>query len=300
VTSRVVIATIRGGEFLPAAGDGTVVPWWSFTKTILAATALRLVQDGALTLDGRLDGAPYSVRQLLQHTAGFGDYGGSEAYHAAVARGDEPWPVAELLRRCDGDALQYRPGEGWRYSNIGYLKIRELIERVTGAPIEVALAEAVFGRLGVPDARLAKTPADLDGVVMGEAARYDPGWVYHGLVAGALRDAARLLDRLMDGALIEPALVAEMRRSCLVGKAIQGRPFGAPGYGLGLMTDMASAEGCAGHTGSGPGTVIAVYHRKADCGPIVIAAFAKSDDPADVEQIAMGTTLSPRSPCPCK
>ena len=289
MTSRVVTATRRGGEFLPAAGDGTVVPWWSFTKTILAVVALRLVQDGALTLDGRLDGAPYSLRQLLQHTAGFGDYGGSEAYHAAVARGDDPWPVAELLQRCDGDALQYRPGEGWRYSNIGYLKIRKLIERATGAPIEVALAEAVFGRLGIPDVRLAKTRADLDGVEMGAAGRYHPGWVYHGLVAGPLRDAARLLDRLMDGALIAPALVAEMRHSCAVGEAIAGRPFGAPGYGLGLMTDMASAERCAGHTGSGPGTVIAVYHRKADGCPTVIAAFAKSDDAASVEHAAMGT-----------
>jgi CubicO group peptidase (beta-lactamase class C family) len=40
------------------------VPWWSFTKTALAAAALQLVAPGRLGLDDRIDGRAYTLRQL--------------------------------------------------------------------------------------------------------------------------------------------------------------------------------------------------------------------------------------------
>ena len=56
-------------------GEAIDVPWWSFTKTVLAAAALALVRDGRLALDEPLPGRPYTLRQLLQHRAGLTDYG---------------------------------------------------------------------------------------------------------------------------------------------------------------------------------------------------------------------------------
>ncbi|MBP0576004.1 hypothetical protein J8J27_35320, partial [Mycobacterium tuberculosis] len=41
-----------------------------------------------------------------------------------------------------------------------------------------------------------------------------------------------------------------------------GRPWQRPGYGLGLMMDGA-APSAFGHTGGGPGSVVAVYHDPA-------------------------------------
>ena len=38
---------------------------------------------------------------------------------------------------------------------------------------------------------------------------YHPGWVYHGLLVGPLREAAVLLDRLMTGTLLSPDLLDE-------------------------------------------------------------------------------------------
>jgi len=266
----------------------SVVPWWSFTKTVLAATALVLVRDGALALDQPINGDPYALRQILQHTAGLGDYGELADYHAAVERRDDPWSVAELLHRSRANELRYPPGSGWRYSNIGYLKVRQLIERTTRMPLDLAVGHAVFEPLGVKGAKLARERSDLHGVVMGEADAYHPGWVYHGLLVGPLHEAAQLLDRLLGGSLLPAELVHEMRSAHHVGPAIPGRPWRAPGYGLGLMIEMAGSDGPVGHTGAGPGTTIAVYRRERTGSPISVAAFTSGDDQGAVERTAFG------------
>lgn len=43
---------VMDGESSAADHDaGAVVPWWSFTKTVLAAAALTLVRNGRVHLD---------------------------------------------------------------------------------------------------------------------------------------------------------------------------------------------------------------------------------------------------------
>jgi hypothetical protein len=39
-----------------------LVPWWSFGKTVLAAAALKLVEQRRLSLDALIAGAPYTLR----------------------------------------------------------------------------------------------------------------------------------------------------------------------------------------------------------------------------------------------
>src|SRR5260370_26763675 len=119
-------AIIEAGVLTAAHGRDQPVPWWSCPKPILASAALVLVRDGRLTLDCPVRDRPFTLRQLLQHQSGLVDYGGLAAYHEAVARGGEPWPVSELLRRTDARRLRYGPGPGWGYSNVGYLMVREL------------------------------------------------------------------------------------------------------------------------------------------------------------------------------
>jgi CubicO group peptidase (beta-lactamase class C family) len=187
----------QGGDVVSEHGGDTVVPWWSFTKTVIAAAALTLVQAGRLHLDRTLDGQPYTLRQLLQHRAGLPDYGALPEYHVAVTRGVLPWSVSELLDRFRCDHLLYPPGTGWQYSNIGHLIVRQLIERQTDTDLGTALLHLVLEPLGVDEVRFASAPSDLAGVMMGEAPAYHPGWVYHGLLVGAVRSAGMLLGRLL-------------------------------------------------------------------------------------------------------
>ena len=99
-------------------GGDVRVPWWSFTKTALATAALQLVGRGHFRLDDRIDGRPFTLRQLLQHRAGVPNYGGLASYHEAVRRGEKPWEISELVDRVAVYRRDVESGHGWRYSKV--------------------------------------------------------------------------------------------------------------------------------------------------------------------------------------
>ena len=224
---------------------------------------------------------------LLQHRSGLVNYGGLHTYHEAVERNDDPWPIPELLQRLDAERLRYPAGEGWDYSNVGYLVVGQLIETLTGETLDEALKRLVLKPLGIESARLARERGDLDHVTMGSAQGYHPGWVYHGLLVGSIEDAALLLDRLMTGNLLPHGLRQAMISPVVLPGPVPGRPWKVPGYGLGVMTgETTGGSMVAGHTGGGPGSTIAVY-RGLDQGASRTAAFFRTDgDQAPTEEEA--------------
>jgi CubicO group peptidase (beta-lactamase class C family) len=255
-----------------------VVPWWSFTKTVLAAAALRLVDEGRLTLDGLLPDAPCTLRHLLQHTSGLRDYGGVPAYHAAVDAGEPAWPVDTLFERARARELLFAPGAGWAYSNIGYLFVRQLVERATGSDLDRALRDLVFAPLGVEGPFVALTRNQLAAHPWGSQSGYDPGWVYHGLAMGSPDSAALTLRGILGSTFLPP----DLRDAMLAGRALDveaaGRPFVRPACGLGVFIDAASPLGrIVGHTGQGPGSTTAVYAFLDTAPPLCLAAFADDD-----------------------
>jgi CubicO group peptidase (beta-lactamase class C family) len=278
-------AVVEDGVVADGREADRIVPWWSFTKTVLAAAALVLVRDGILSLDAPVGDKPYTLRHLLQHRSGLADYGGVPAYHEAVARNDEPWLVADLLHHADAHRLRYRTGEGWDYSNIGYLFVRRMIEALTGESLGDALGRLVLAPLGIATARIAQERADLAGVAMGNARTYHPGWVYHGLLVGSVEDAAMLLDGLLAGRLLPSGHLTDMLMAHVLPGPIPGRPWMIPGYGLGVMSgEVTGGKKVAGHTGGGPGSTIAVY-RRLQGGPARTAAFfATGEDQARTEE----------------
>ncbi|MBJ6126153.1 serine hydrolase domain-containing protein [Microvirga splendida] len=293
-------ALVEDGVVVKSHDAGRLVPWWSFTKTVLAAAALVLVRDGLVGLDEPVEDKPYTLRHLLQHRSGLVNYGGLRAYHEAVERGDDPWPVPELMHRLDAERLRYRTGEGWDYSNVGYLIVGRFIEAVTGSPLNEALRRLVLGPLGVETARIARERDDLEPVAMGSAKGYHPGWVYHGLLVGSVSDAALLLDRLLADSLLADSLLAdslladslltpdllqEMLTPFVLPGPIPGRPWQSPGYGLGIMTgETTSGLRVGGHTGGGPGSTIAVYRGLDGARPRTAAFFRTSEDEAKTEE----------------
>src|SRR5262245_47614017 len=269
---------------LQGDGDAPPVPWWSVTKTALAACALVLVARGRLPLDDRLRGRSYTLRQLLQHTSGLGSYTARAEYNAAIAQHETPWTYSDLLGRLRLNPFLFAPGQGWSYSNTGYFLVRRLIERTAGTDIDTALQTLVFAPLGIAHTRIARSVADMDACAWDNAQRYHPGWVFHGLLIGPPAEAALFVHRVLRGDLLPPHLHAAMLQRRALDVPLDGRPWSSAGYGLGLMMPTAADVGAAlGHSGQGHDSVAAAWHFPEVDPPRTIAAFAPTEDQAVVE-----------------
>jgi D-alanyl-D-alanine carboxypeptidase len=276
-----------GGEVTLDTAPGARFPWWSFTKTLIAIAALRLVEQGRLELDAPVAGRPFTLRQLLQHRAGVPNYGGLEAYHAAVARGEAPWSRRRLLAEVGAERLDFPPGTGWAYSNVGYLLLREIVEEEEGAGLGVVFARQIAAPLGLGSLALAESPEDFVQTCFGNPRGYHPGWVYHGCAVGTALEAAGILQALVAGRLLGRDLLETMTRPHPLGGPIEGRPWLTTGYGLGLMIGTMEGVGRAiGHSGGGPLGTNAVYHFPEVARPVTLATFTDSRDEGVAEAAA--------------
>lgn len=280
------VAVVDASGLVEAGSAEAIVPWWSFSKTLVAVAALRLVEQGRLALDEPVMSLPYTLRQLLQHRSGLADYGPLADYHAAVARADPPWSHEELFALVPLDETSFRPDEGWAYSNVGYLIVRLEVERVYDDGLEVALRDLVLEPLGARSSRLAMTQDDMRQTVFERAHGYHPGWVFHGCVIGPVAEAALTLHRLLRGDLLGPRVRSAWLDRHAIGGPLPGRPWQTTGYGLGLMMGamlrpgMTEALEVVGHSAGGPGSVGAVYGVIQDGQVRTAAAFVAGTDEA--------------------
>jgi CubicO group peptidase (beta-lactamase class C family) len=277
----------------PTEGESVALfPWWSITKSVLAAAALRLADQGLISLDDFYNGRPYTIRQLLQHTAGLNNYGG-EPYRAAVAAGDPVWPVAGLLARVKAEQLIFTPGSNWAYSNVGYIFVRQLIEEKAGLGIDDALRMLVFGPMDIRRTRIATTPEDMKQTFWDNPDGYDPNWVYHGLLIGPPSDAVDFLRCLFSETFLSEGARSAMKTMHALGGSIAGRPWTRIGYGLGLMMgEMGDAGTAFGHSGVGHDCVSSLYWFSELPGSPVVAVFGQGTDEGITEAEAVRLALS--------
>ena len=118
-----------------------LVPWWSFSKTVLAAAALVVVDRRNVDLDVPIAGAPYTLRHLLQHTSGLPDYGPNPDYHRLLRLASRRGPSTSC---CGGWTLLFAPGTRFSYSNIGYPFVRQIIERAAECRTQRCIESARF------------------------------------------------------------------------------------------------------------------------------------------------------------
>lgn len=280
---------------------------FSIGKIFIAAAVLRLVERGTLTLDAPVASVlPHPIlpdtvtlRRVLNHTAGLPDYGGRRDYHEAVRTApDQPWTHNTFLAATIGQRGFGKLG-AFDYSNIGYLLARLVLERVTGQPLGVVLHTEAFAPAGAPALRLATELEDVGdlapgwGTSLGDgqalvnvAHRYHPGWVAHGAVVGRAFDAARALDGVLAGPVLQPASRSALRHALPVDQSHW--LFQPPGYGLGLMCrEDGGADRRAGHGGEGPGYSTGAICLMPEGGPRVTAVAL-----ANTEQHDLGLRLA--------
>ncbi len=135
---------------------------FSVTKTLTALAVMQQVQDRALDLDAPVrellpsmpyDG-PITVRHLLGHTAGLPNPLPLRWVHDPHdgPSFDRDRFFAGVFRR--NPRTRHAPGERFAYSNLGYVLLGQLLERITGTRYEALIQQRVLAPAGI-------TPHDL-------------------------------------------------------------------------------------------------------------------------------------------
>ena len=273
-------------------------PIWSISKTFLAVVVLRLAQRKVLALEDRLDlwlpeigiARSATIRQLLNHTSGLPDYGALPLYGQAIRERHDPWSFGQFIKHtCTKDVVS-DPGEGWRYSNIGYMVLRRIIEVSTGQPLAAVIQSEITGPMQLTKSAVVQTSEDFQSLTPGYSRFldptgaatdvrewYDPSWVAHGFLASLAAEVARFLHRLFAGELLDADHLTQMLQ--LV--PVPGRsPTETVGYGLGIAGGTDPMVGpYFGHEGSGPGYQGIVTHVPVLCDrSATIAVFCNSDE----------------------
>ncbi|GAA1935412.1 serine hydrolase domain-containing protein [Kitasatospora viridis] len=198
------------GSGTPMAGD-TVVRVTSWTKQLVAACAMTLVEDGTLRLDDPVDGflpelagmrvladpagplddtvaaeRPTTLRDLLTCRLGTGAIlaepgavplaDALNALELADRPGGQLLSPDEWIRRLGALPLAHQPGERWMY-HISPIVLGVLVARAAGRPLGEALRERICEPLGMKDTGI--------GIDAGSAARLATAYT-HDEATGAL------------------------------------------------------------------------------------------------------------------
>jgi CubicO group peptidase (beta-lactamase class C family) len=128
----------------------TVFQSGSIGKQFTAMAIMMLIEDQKLALEDPIskyldvpeNWSAISVRHLLTHTSGLGDYPESFSLQ-------RDYTNDELLQMIAAQPLAFAPGEEWSYSNLGYVTLGLLIHKVSGEFWGDFLQQRVFAPLGM-------------------------------------------------------------------------------------------------------------------------------------------------------
>ncbi|MEA2463501.1 MAG: hypothetical protein QOJ98_1248, partial [Acidobacteriota bacterium] len=184
----------------------------SLTKVIATAPSIwLLIERGKLQLDEpvrrilpEFSDDSVTLRHLLTHTSGL---------RPGLDRDD--WSgYEEGVRRALALKPLNRPGAVFRYSDVNYILLGEIVRRVSGEPLDVFARRNVFAPLGMHDtgfrprsrSRVAPTEAGLRGTVHDPTARRMGGVAGHAGMFTTVDDLAKFARAILKGGMFPRAM----------------------------------------------------------------------------------------------
>jgi len=158
----------------------TTYNWASITKTMTAIAILQLRDRGKLSLDdpavrfvpelreihndfGPVDAI--TIRQLLTHTAGFRNPTWPWDCDDTKQCGWQPFEPArwaQVAAMLPYTHVAFKPGSRWSYSNLGYVFLGQIIERLSGDDFEVYVDKNILKPLGMTSSYFDRAPYFLE------------------------------------------------------------------------------------------------------------------------------------------
>ena len=267
----------------------------SITKTYVAATALRLHEDGRLDLQAPIgrylpddwmellqrDGYKtdaITVRHLLSHTGGLADHAQAPQFVATLKSDPQTrWTrEGDLHHLVDWTDPVGAPGEKFAYSDTGYILLGAIIERITAQTLAQTVREQLrLDALGVPGTYWERYESAVGGARAHQTFEgldthdWDPSMDLYGgggLVAPPV-DVAVFLDALLEGRIFKRAETLALMQSAA------GLPSGSP-YRLGVFEYDLDGTAAFGHSGFW-GTLVA---REPESGRTISGAVTDRTD----------------------
>jgi CubicO group peptidase (beta-lactamase class C family) len=154
----------------------TAYNWASITKTMTAIAILQLRDRGMLSLDdpavryvpelrqvrdayGPIDAI--TIRQLLTHSAGFRNptwpWDCDDAANCDW-QPFEPTRWSQVSAMLPYTHVAFQPGARWSYSNLGYVFLGQIIERLTGDDFEIYITKNILMPLGMTRSYFDRAP----------------------------------------------------------------------------------------------------------------------------------------------
>ncbi|WP_190089291.1 serine hydrolase domain-containing protein [Streptomyces melanogenes] len=246
----------------------------SVSKAYSAAVALRLVDQGRLSLDTtigrRLPQLPaawhkVTLRQLLNHTSGLPDFTTSAEFRRIL--GEDPHHVFDSRKLLDfaaGQPLAFRPGSRYQYSNSDNIAVALMAEAATGHRYEDLLKHLVYRPLGLRQTSLPQGFRLPEPYLHGYAV--DPpappedvtelfgssGLWASGAVVATPKDLGRFIRGHAGGTLLSPHTRKE-QVTFVPGGASEPAGPGANSAGLGIFRYATRCGVLYGHTGNTAG-----------------------------------------------
>lgn len=259
------------------------IPGGSTGKTFVAALTMLLVEEGALTLDDPasrwLGDTPWyhrlpnnkeiRVRHLLSHSAGIEDYIDTAKFQFSmigrvIRDGSARYEPEELIEFVLDKKPLFIPGEGYHYTDAGYLVLGRLIEAATGEKYFDLLGERILK----PHQLTGIRPADksiLTDIATGYMGggrnlkkdgrmKFDPSSEWTG--GGLITNPTMLVQ--FYGALVNDQIVSQESLAQMIAGGWRNPDTPGSHYGFGLFVDDAGKS--FGHGGLWPGYRTHVTH----------------------------------------
>lgn len=173
---------MRNGSAQRVDSD-TAYNWASITKTLTAIAILQLRDRGRLSLDdpavryvpelrqvhddfGPVD--DITIRDLLTHSAGFRNPTwpwDCDDPKNCDWQPFEPTHWAQVAAMLPYTHVAFKPGTQWSYSNLGYVFLGQIIERLTGDDFEVCITKNILMPLGMTQSYFDRAPYFLESHV---------------------------------------------------------------------------------------------------------------------------------------